>query len=123
FNLLSETAEDGRYLDLFTGDDSKSMVTVEKVLSSDEYPGIHSVQLLWRGFLLPDEYSEPYDNVNFFVNFTATDCLGILKDKYFNFLPYDYNETVIIILSKCLKQTNLYQDIYIIEAFKLGTVE
>src|SRR5690606_28998066 len=124
FNMLSENAEDGRYLDLFTGDESRYMVTVEKIWSSDEYPGLQTPpELLWQGFLLPDQYSEPYENVNFFVNFTATDCLGILKDKYFNFLPYDYSDTVIKILSKCLKETNLYQDIYISEAFKLDTVE
>lgn len=123
FNMLSENAEDGRYLDLFTGDESRYMVQVHKVLSSDQYPGIQSMQLLWQGFLLPDQYSEPYDNVNFFVNFTATDCLGILKDHLFNMLPYDYNETVVRIIAMCLKKTNLYQDIYISEAFKLESVE
>lgn len=123
FNMLSDGAQDGRYLDLFTGDESRYMVKVEKVLSSVQYLGVQSVQLLWQGFLLPDQYSEPYENVNFFVNFTATDCLGILKDHLFNMLPYDYNETVVRIIAMCLKKTNLYQDIYISEAFKLESVE
>lgn len=124
FNMLSENAEDGRYLDLFTGDESRYMVRVDKIWYSDEYPGVQTApELLWQGFLLPDQYSEPYDNVNFFVNFTATDCLGILKDHLFNMLPYDYNETVVRIIAMCLKKTNLYQDIYISEAFKLESVE
>ncbi|SFO04648.1 hypothetical protein SAMN05421741_11819 [Paenimyroides ummariense] len=124
FNMLSDGAQDGRYLDLFTGDESRYMVKVEKIWSSDEYPGLQTPpELLWQGFLLPDQYSEPYENVNFFVNFTATDCLGILKDHLFNMLPYDYNETVVRIIAMCLKKTNLYQDIYISEAFKLESVE
>lgn len=120
FNMLSDGAQDGRYLDLFTGDESRYMVKVEKVAGVDASARYY---LLWQGFLLPDQYSEPYDNVNFFVNFTATDCLGILKDHLFNMLPYDYNETVVRIIAMCLKRTNLYQDIYVSEAFKLETVE
>lgn len=120
FNMLSDGAQDGRYLDLFTGDESRYMVKVEKVAGVDASARSY---LLWQGFLLPDQYSEPYENVNFFVNFTATDCLGILKDHLFNMLPYDYNETVMRIVAMCLKRTNLYQDIYVSEAFKLESVE
>lgn len=120
FNMLSDGAQDGRYLDLFTGDESRYMVKVEKVAGVDASARSY---LLWQGFLLPDQYSEPYENVNFFVNFTATDCLGLLKDHLFNMLPYDYNETVVRIIAMCLKKTNLYQDIYISEAFKLESVE
>lgn len=120
FNMLSDGAQDGRYLDLFTGDESRYMVKVEKVAGVDDSARSY---LLWQGFLLPDQYSEPYENVNFFVNFTATDCLGILKDHLFNMLPYNVNETVVRIIAMCLKKTNLYQDIYISEAFKLESVE
>jgi hypothetical protein len=37
---------------------------------------------IWQGYILPDLYSEPYKQVNFFVNFTATDGLARLKGKY-----------------------------------------
>lgn len=109
FNMLSENSEDAKFYDLFTGDESRYRVDIK-----DE-----NDLLFWSGFLLPDEYSEPYKNGSFFVNFTATDGLGLLKNKPFNFYDYDDEISVIHIISMCLRQTNLYQNIHLAEALQM----
>lgn len=111
FNMLSENAEDAKFYDLFTGDESRFKVEIY-----DE-----NDQLFWSGFLLPDEYSEPYKNGAFFVNFTATDGLGLLKNKPFNFYNYDEEVSVVRIVAMCLQQTNLFQDIHLAEALQMST--
>src|SRR5690554_3829549 len=116
FALLNETAEDGRYLDLLTGEERRFLIEVRNMTSKLSVfdPTIPVVldldaNLIWRGFLLPDVYSEPYDNVSFFVNFTATDGLDILKTKPFLFHK---TGTLIDYLAKCLWETGLNQQIY-----------
>ncbi|WKW47257.1 hypothetical protein P3875_04115 [Myroides sp. JBRI-B21084] len=108
FNILNETAEDGKFLDLLTGEERRFLIEIRNVtyLSNaiDKDAG-----LIWRGFLLPDIYSEPYENGCFFVGFTATDGLDVLKTKPFLF--YKTN-TVIDYIVKCLWETGLHQEIY-----------
>lgn len=112
FNMLSEGAADGKFYDLFTGDESKYRVVIEDELN----------RVFWQGFLQPDEYSEPYTNGSFFVNFNATDGLGLLKNKPFSFYEYDVQLSVIKIIATILKQTNLYQSIYVAEALQMTTL-
>lgn len=109
FNMLSENAEDGKFFDLFTGDESKFRVVIETGTDST----------IWAGYLLPDQYSEPYKNGAFFVNFTATDGLGLLKNKPFTFFDFDEEVSVVYMIATILKQTNLYQYLYIAEAFNM----
>lgn len=110
FNMLNETAEDGRYLDLLTGEERRFLVEIRDVSPFQLIPANHlDANLVWRGYLLPDIYSEPYDNVNFFVGFTATDGLDILKTKDFLFYK---TGSVIDYIAKCLWETGLNQEIY-----------
>lgn len=97
FTMVGMSLDDGQYLDLFTGDETRY-----KVRLYDE-----NNVTVWSGFLLPDAYSEPYSNVPILVDFEATDGLGRLKGKY---LPEDFykeEKSVIEILAACLKLTGL----------------
>ena len=107
FNLLDETAADGRFLHLLTGDEQRFKV---KVRNTDEN-GIQT--LLWQGFILPDLYSEPYKNGAFFVEFTAIDMLSSLKGKFFE--PWFYYQTFNLpkLLGYIMEFTALPQEFYI----------
>lgn len=106
FNILNETAEDGKFLDLLTGEERRFLIEVKKtngISSQTKYSTI------WRGFLLPDIYQEPYENGCFFVSFTATDGLDVLKTKPFLFYK---TKSVLDYIVKCLWETGLDQEIY-----------
>lgn len=106
FNMDNETADDGRYLDLFTGEERRYLVEVKEVFNSG---GLQSSAVVWRGYMLPDIYSEPYKNVRFFVEFTATDCLATLRNKPFVFYK---TRGVMYMIARCLYETGLVQQIY-----------
>lgn len=107
FNILNETAEDGKYTDLFTGQENRWMIEVRKIIKTyredSPEPSVRNF-VYWKGFLMPDIYSEPYENGVFFVDFTATDSLATLKNKDFNF---PYTSSVIQYISYCLRRTGL----------------
>lgn len=97
FILAGESCEDGQYYDLFTGDESR--YTVRLYDENDT--------TIWTGKLLPDSYSEPYQDAPIEVDFSATDGLGRIKGKY---LPEDFykdEKSVIEIIGKCLELTGL----------------
>ncbi|MEQ4655539.1 hypothetical protein ABN092_22995, partial [Providencia rettgeri] len=105
FDLLDADAQDGKFYHLFTG--SETQFKVELWTNEDE--------LLWQGFLLPDQYSEPYKNGCFFVSMTATDGIGLLrgKDLGYDSNYYEEDKSVIDFLTACLKSTGLKQDLYL----------
>lgn len=102
FSLLVRDGMDGKFYHLFTGSESRFRVDL-----LDERN-----RLIWRGFLLPDQYSEPYKSPTFFVSMTATDCLGLLKGKDLPDEYYTQRKTVIDFIAKALQLTGLEQDIY-----------
>lgn len=102
FSLLVRDGMDGKFYHLFTGSESRFRVDLV-----DE-----NNTLIWRGFLLPDQYSEPYKSPTFFVSMTATDCLGVLKGKELPDVYYAERRSVIDFISTALSLTGLNQDIY-----------
>lgn len=99
FSMLVPNAEDARFFYLFTGNETRYEVQLEDVTD------INNPVILWQGFLLPDNYSEPYENSSFFVEFTATDGLGRLKNKFLAADFYKDKKTIPQILCACLAQT------------------
>ena len=91
------------YAHLFSGNEKKY-----NVVMADQDGNI-----LWNGFLLPDEYSEPYTVGTFYVNFTATDGLGRLKGVKLPVSFYTARQSAVKVLSDCLLQTGLSLPIYI----------
>ena len=98
FNMLVENAVDAKFLHLFTGDETRYEVQLEDAETGTIY---------WQGFLLPDLYQEPYENGSFFVDFTATDGLGRLKNKYLSNSFYKDVKDIPEILGACLQLTGL----------------
>ncbi len=90
--------EDGRYADMFTGDEQRYKV---RLYTDDDVT-------IWSGYLLPDSYREPYANGTIYVSFTATDGLGRLKDKYLPDNRYEDKEIdVAYLIVLCLQGTQL----------------
>lgn len=100
---------DGAFLHLFTGNETKYNVQLKKEVGGT---------IVQQGFLLPDSYSEPYTQGNFFVDFEATDGLGRLKGKYLPDTFYEDEHTVTDIVCKCLELTGLQLDVYIAPAIQ-----
>lgn len=107
FNMAVLDAQDAKFLHLFSGDEKRYRVEVVGI------DALLNEQLLWKGFLLPDQYNEPYHQVLFFVDFTATDMLGSLKGKYLP--PWYYQQTLPIakVLAYCLENTGLAQNLVV----------
>ncbi len=107
FNMLVPTAEDAHFIHLFSGDEQRYRVEVVGIDEDD------NEQLIWQGFLLPDQYNEPYKNVSFFVDFTATDMISSLKGKYLE--PWYYQNTIPIaqVFAYCFTKTGLQQNMIV----------
>ena len=103
FDMLSPDATDATFLSLFTGDEERFKVKIYVDATGE---------VIWQGFILPDQYSEPYKNGCFFVSFTATDSLGRLKGKYLPEAYYSQEKSVIDIYCQILKLTGLELDLY-----------
>ena len=64
--------------------------------------------VVWKGFILPEEYQEPYSPAPVTVNFTATDQLGILKNFPYAPPAEVLSQSLLVTLSDCLLNTGLY---------------
>jgi len=107
FNMMVTNGSDAYFKHLYTGDENRYLV---KLLAIDDE---ENTQLLWQGFLLPDQYSEPYKGGVIFVEFTAIDMLSALKGKYFPRWYFENSLPVIEIIAGCLKYTGLNQNILV----------
>jgi hypothetical protein len=107
FNMAVLDAQDAKFLHLFSGDEKRYRVEVVGINEAEDE------QLLWRGFLLPDQYNEPYKQVLFFVDFTATDMIGSLKGKYFPAWYYQNTLPIAKVIAYCLEQTGLGQNLVV----------
>lgn len=107
FNMRVANFVDAHFKHLITGDENRYRVEVNAINEVD------ASQLIWQGFLLPDQYSEPYTNNNLFVDFKATDLLGTLKGKYFESWYYRNTFPIAEVLAMCLNATGLAQNLIV----------
>ncbi|WP_060872871.1 hypothetical protein [Myroides odoratus] len=111
FDLLVKDGADGKFYHLFTGSETRYRVDL-----TDE-----NNVLLWRGFLLPDQYSEPYKSPTLFVSMTATDGIATLEGKDFpDNSYYSQDNSIISYLCKALEMTGLKQDLYFCPSIVAG---
>lgn len=103
FSLLVKTCDEGLYDEYFTNKEDRFAVTLflEKTNA-----------IIWRGYLLPETYKEPYHDETFFVYFTATDGLGLLKGKELPEIFYGEELKVADYLIEVLSLTNLNFDLF-----------
>lgn len=109
FTLETLDGQDGQYDQYFTSDEKR--FRVEKRISDNN-------ALVWRGYLLPESYTEPYDNPTFYVSFSAVDGLGLLKGKKLSADFYKEEKRVIDVIAACLKLTNLDFEIWLSPAIR-----
>jgi len=108
FSFLVTDNEEGKFFELFTS--SENRFKVELINSSViGYP-----KVVWCGFLLPEQFTEPYVYSNFYVNFTATDGIALLKNKVFGGVAA--KTSVLKVISNCLLSTGLRLPILFTEA-------
>lgn len=109
FNMVVTDMADGKFYHLYTGNEKRYRVTVHAYsgnLAAKKNPPI------FEGYLLPDFYSEPYDNGAFFVDLKATDGLGLLKGRYLEDKYYKQETSVMKLICECLKLTKLNKKIH-----------
>lgn len=111
FDLLDRNGEDGKFFHLYTGSETQYRVDLVEVVN----PLLE--RLIWSGFLLPDQYNEPYKSVAIFVSMTATDGLGLLKGKEIEESKLG-KFSVIQYICACLKETGLNQGLYFAPAIE-----
>lgn len=103
FSMEVLDGSDGKYIQYFTSDEQKWQVT--KYLENTD-------EIIWRGFLLPESYSEPWDNPTFYPQFSAVDGLGLLRGKKLGDDFYSEEKTVIEIFAAILQLTGIDFDIF-----------
>lgn len=113
FNLMVNDKTDGKFFHLYTGNEKRYLVTVED----------QDNNLLFEGFLLPDFYSEPYDNGVIFVDLTATDGIGLLKGNYLPNEYYKQETSVIKLIAECLRFTQLDKNIVFAPAIESAATD
>ena len=117
FDMLVKDGSDGKFLHLFTGNETRYKVLLNDVTDSE------NVINIWQGFLFPEQYSEIYKSRTFFVNFTATDGLGQLKNKYLPTEFYSGKQSITHLIAECLKLTGTEFPMYIAPAIVNATVQ
>ncbi|MFD1292630.1 hypothetical protein ACFQ5N_02170 [Lutibacter holmesii] len=116
FDLLVQNASNGKYLHLFTGNETRYKTILQDITDSE------NPVTLWQGFLLAENYSEPYQNSAFFVSFSAVDGLGLLKNKYLDDDFYSDKKNVVEIVTACLNLTGLSLPVSIAPAIENAVI-
>jgi len=111
FNILVTSNADAHFLHLFTGSETKYKVSLELFVNNVS-------SIAWEGFLLPELFNEPLRDEGYFVEFVATDGIGLLKEKELSLSFYQDKKSVIDILHSCLSLTGLSQPIIYAEALQ-----
>lgn len=109
FSLEVNDGVDGKFDQYFTSDEQRYLVTKRLIETGEE---------IWKGFLLPESYSEPWENPLYYIDLAAVDGLGLLRGKR---LPADFyqdEKTVIECLAAILQLTGLPFDILLAPAIQ-----
>jgi hypothetical protein len=111
FNILVTTNNAAHFLHLFTGSETRYRVNLETLNNNVS-------SMVWEGYLLPELFNEPLKNKDFFVEFVATDGIGLLKGKELSASFYKDKKSSIDVLHSCLALTGLSQSIIYAEALQ-----
>ena len=113
FDMIVTDNNAATFFHLFTGDELRYKVTLTG--RHDGGSGMVS-SVVWQGFLLAEQFNEPVEFSHFFVDFVATDGLGLLKEKELPLPYYQDKKDIFDILHACLLLTGLEQPIVYAEA-------
>jgi len=103
FSLEAGEAEDATFIELFTLDEKKWLVTLR--ISENQ-------NIVWQGYVLPESYREPYRNSIFYVQVSAVDGLGLLKGVKLPDSFYNDEKTVMQVLCEILKLTKVDLELF-----------
>ncbi|MBC7494743.1 MAG: hypothetical protein H7221_07025, partial [Flavobacterium sp.] len=107
FNMIVKDAADAKFIHLFTGDEQRYKLKISSVDVNDVFT------LIWQGFLLPDQYKEPWTGNVFFVEFMAVDMVASLKGKYLKPWFYPNRFPIAELIAEILKLTGLEQNLLV----------
>ena len=110
FSFLVDDTTEAKFFELFTASEKRYKVE----LIDGTINGFPKV--VWCGFLLPEQFTEPYEHSNFYVDFVATDGVALLKNKEYNYDADSINRSVLEVINQCLLQTGLQLPIHFTEA-------
>ncbi len=95
FEFTIKSIADFEFIDMFTNDTKEYLV--------EAYDDLEN--LVWSGYLLPEQYQETYKPAPNYVSFAASDQLGLLKDAVYTSLTL--RKSLLTILGECLANTGL----------------
>ena len=113
FSILVNNVSDAAYIHLSTGAEGRYIVELKVYDENDAF-----ISTLWKGYLLPDQFSEPFITGKYFINFIAVDGLGLIKGKGLNRLNQFERTSVTTLLSNILSSTGSQLPIYIAPAIE-----
>lgn len=113
FTMVDQNAEDGRFSDLFTGNETRYKC---RFFNDDDVT-------IWVGHLLPDRYNEPYKRGFVDVSFSASCGLGRLRGKVLPDAFYETEHSVIDIFAQILSLTGLDLPLYFAPAIENSQVK
>lgn len=104
FTMRAPANSIAQFKHLYTYDERRYLVT-----KNDSETGA----LLWQGYLLPEQFDEPYTANNPFVRFTASDGLATLKNQFLADSDYEGEFSISQVLQKCLALTGIEAELYV----------
>jgi hypothetical protein len=107
FNLYVPSKQDAYFKHLFTGDENRYKVQLFAINPAAV------VKLIWQGYLLPDQYEEPFQSGPFFVDFKAIDRVATLKQKFLPTWYYQNRLPMIEVIALALQEAKLDQPILV----------
>jgi hypothetical protein len=111
FNFLVSDGADAKYIHLLTSSETRYKVELKAYDENEVF-----LSNLWEGFLLPEQFTEPYMNGKYFINFVAVDGIGLLKGKGFNVLNQFGKRSLSELIALATTATGLNLPIYIAPA-------
>jgi len=107
FSVFDVSGNDGTFDHFYTSNETRFKV---QFTTSDTDGGPESI--IWQGYIMPEQYREPWTLNNPQIEIICSDGLGRLKKRYFNDDFYESEHTVIEIIQQCLAVTSQGFDIY-----------
>jgi len=109
FTFLVKDNTEGKFFHLFTGSETRYKVELLDV-SNPTYP-----KNIWTGFLLSEQFEEPYKNSGYFITFVATDRLALLKNTNY---VVKAKQSILNVINSCVLKTGLSFPIFFSEAIQ-----
>ena len=118
-SILDPTSADARFEYFYTSDETRWRTQIWFI----DPDNASNDRLYWQGHIMPEQYEEPYTTDNLRIKVRATDGLGRLKGFELPDAFYTTEQSVIAVLSECLRATGSAFELYFSPAITNAVVK